>query len=186
VRRAAFFSGGFMQEDWRPVVGYEGLYEVSDHGRVRSLDRIDTAGRRLKGKILSQCLSGRKPDNTYRVVKLSDAPRSKTACVHVLVAEAFHGPRPEGFHAAHHDGNREHNTAINIRWKTVSDNQLDRLRHGTGGQGSANPRARLKESDIRTVRALSADYTQADIALLFGVSRRTVGMILTGDTWTHV
>jgi hypothetical protein len=124
-------------ENWLPVVGFEDLYEVSDQGRVRSLDRvvIASAGRwgrpleqRRKGRILR--LSPMNSSGHLRVVLRhpdgSGGPRS----VHVLVAEAFIGPRPEGLLALHQDDDTSNNRATNIYWGTRVQNAQDAIRNG--------------------------------------------------------
>lgn len=118
-----------MTENWLPVVGYEGLYEVSDRGRVRSLARVCAAGRKRKGRILSQS-SGRYGHR--RVVLYRDAVRTQWMA-HVLVLTAFVGPRPEGMECCHGNGNPADNRVENLRWDTRSANQRDSVRAGTHG-----------------------------------------------------
>ena len=118
-------------EQWKPVHGYEGIYEVSSHGRVRSLDRTVTYsdGRvcRLKGKAL------RTPPNQdgYPRANLSAQGKSQVRHVHALVAEAFIGPRPDGVDVCHGDGDPANNRLDNLRYGTRSENMLDAVRHGT-------------------------------------------------------
>jgi uncharacterized membrane protein len=113
-------------EEWRAVVGFPG-YEVSDLGRVRSLDRIDSRSRKLKGRILKQFRDG---DDRYPFLRLSRDGNAATIRVHVLVLEAFTGPRPAGFDACHNDGDKLNNTLANLRWDSKSENMLDVVRHG--------------------------------------------------------
>lgn len=122
-----------MNVEWRPVVGYEGRYEVSDEGSVRSVDRwVTYTGGKLGAKHLHH---GRvlKTDerNGYAMVPLSSNSKSQATFVHRLVLEAFVGPRPDGMQACHNDGNRRNNTVANLRWDTASNNVQDCLRHGT-------------------------------------------------------
>ena len=118
-------------EQWKPVNGYEGIYEVSSHGRVRSLDRVVTYSdgrvRRHKGKILSAPLSR----DGYPAVNLHTQGKLKKRYVHSLIAETFIGPRPEGMEVCHNDGNPTNNHVDNLRYGTRSENMLDRVRHGT-------------------------------------------------------
>jgi len=112
-------------EEWRPVVGYEGLYEVSSIGRVRSLDRTTSHGHRLTGFMRKLPVQlGR------RSVKLSKGHGPRKISVHVLVAEAFHGPRPDGQEVRHLDGDSLNNCVDNLAWGTGSENTLDQVRHG--------------------------------------------------------
>ena len=113
-------------EQWKPVPGYEGLYEVSNLGRVRSLDRTKTNGHKWKGRILKQpsLRSG------YKLVSLWKNGKQKSALVHRLVLFAFVGAQPEGRETRHKDGNNSNNTLDNLSWGTPSENNLDIVDHG--------------------------------------------------------
>lgn len=119
-------------ERWKPVNGYEGIYEVSDHGRVRSIDRTVTYSNgqvhRYKGKILRTPLM---QQTGYPFVSLHIQGERQVRTVHSLVAETFIGTRPEGMEVCHNDGDRTNNHLDNLRYGTSSDNNLDQLRHGT-------------------------------------------------------
>lgn len=110
-------------EEWRPVVGFPD-YFVSDHGRVRSTH----VWRGRHGAILNGCL-----DRTgYRQVCLRPAGGGKKSVrVHVLVAQAFLGPRPAGHETRHLDGDKLNNQLKNLAYGTCSENNLDKVRHGT-------------------------------------------------------
>lgn len=116
-------------EEWRPVVGYAGFYEVSNQGRVRSLPR--TAARRVKGAVpvRGRILSTYR-NKGYPAVKLTVGGTGRRAQVHVLVCEAWHGPRPTGAECRHLDDNKLNVSPDNLQWGTRSENMLDRLRNG--------------------------------------------------------
>lgn len=120
-------------EEWRPVIGREGRYEVSSHGRVRSLDRVITTKtghqRRYKGRMLAlvPSVSG------YPVVNLG---HSDTRLVHRLVLESFVGPAPDGHECCHGDGNRTNSHLSNLRWDTSSANNYDIVTHGMHAMAS--------------------------------------------------
>lgn len=110
-----------MVEIWRPVLGYEGRYEVSSIGRVRSL----LSG----GRLMRQQLNGRAEDHAdYYRVKLAG---NRQRYVHHLVCEAFYGPRPDGLLACHANGNHRDNWLDNLYWGTPMQNAMDMKRHGT-------------------------------------------------------
>lgn len=118
-------------EEWRAIPGYEGWYEASDHGRVRSLDRVITQRNgntyRLKGKILSPTMSS----HGYYGVGIGKNGQRETRTVHSLVMEAFVGPYPEqGMEIRHLDGNKLNCHLSNLRYGTCSENQEDKLAHG--------------------------------------------------------
>ena len=124
-------KSGRMSENWKPVVGYEGLYEVSDQGRVRSLDRVVPHARsgvmKRKGKILKQS-----PINQdgYLAIGLHRNGHQKKRMVHRLVLMAFVGPCPEGMEGCHNNGVNTDNRLENLRWDTPKENSEDIKRHG--------------------------------------------------------
>lgn len=121
-------------ERWLPVVGYEGLYEVSDLGRVRGLDRLEQIGgprpgvRRRRGRVLRQF---RMKTTPYLYVRLSKESQGTTRTVHSLVLDAFAGPCPDGMEGRHLNGDHRDNVLANLVWGTGSENTLDQVRHGT-------------------------------------------------------
>lgn len=119
-------------EKWLPVVGWEGQYEVSDQGRVRSIDRESTDGRgrtrRLQGVVLRPSSTGRYPH-----VELGGRT---TAKVHILVAEAFIGPRSPGIEVRHRDDDPANNVLSNLVYGSKSDNMRDVVRNGLHNHAS--------------------------------------------------
>lgn len=117
-------------EQWKPVHGYEGIYEVSYYGRVRSVERTivrsDGQRRRFKSRIrrLARTADGRYSVNLWK------ENVGCTSLVHVLVLEAFVGPRPPDHLACHRNGDPTDNRPENLYWGTCSDNMQDCLRHG--------------------------------------------------------
>jgi hypothetical protein len=107
--------------EWRWVAGFEARYEVSDTGMVRSWVP-------WKGTPVPRLLRPGIVGNGYRCVSVG---AHNTRLVHHLVAEAFHGARPEGLIACHNNGDSQDNRAENIRWDTYSANILDSVEHGT-------------------------------------------------------
>lgn len=107
-----------MEEIWKDVVGYEGLYQVSNFGQVKSLDRLDCAGRKIKGKMLSVFTL----KNGYLVVNLWKNGVGKTQLIHVLVAKAFI-PNPQNLpEVGHKDEDSKNCYADNLEWTTHIDN----------------------------------------------------------------
>jgi hypothetical protein len=122
-----------VQEEWRPIPGFEGIYEVSDQGNVRSLDRITPmpggSSRRTAGRVLRPSHGGRNLYHLY--VHLSRDGEAHSHAVHQIVATVFHGPRPTPLSQVRHlNGISEDNRAVNLQWGTGSENQNDRVKHG--------------------------------------------------------
>lgn len=123
-------------EIWLPVAGYEGWYEVSDRGHVRSLDRrVSSAANRMAPNGRSYVIRGRvltsPPDkNGYPYQWLSRNGHRKQYAVHALVCTAFNGPRPEGQEVRHLNGQPTDNRASNLMWGTTRENSDDVKDHG--------------------------------------------------------
>lgn len=118
-------------EIWKSVVGYEGRYEVSDLGRVRSLDRV-VNGAPGKGTYLKPGVVLRPGAHRqgYRLVSLHDGASRRTYKVHRLVALAFLGPAPDGMEVCHNNSDPADNRAANLRWDTRSGNMQDAMALG--------------------------------------------------------
>lgn len=115
-----------MTDDrWRDVAGYEGKYQVSRDGDVRSLDRVDAAGRAWRGRTMRQAKLRDHP-----IVGLYRNGTQKIHYVHALVLTAFCSARPAGFECCHADGDPSNNRLENLRWDTRSANAIDTVRHG--------------------------------------------------------
>lgn len=118
-----------MTEQWRDVAEWEGKYEVSNLGRIRSLDRV------VKGRWGPTRYAGRtlKPGwgSGYALVTLAETGRGRREqrYVHDMVLRAFVGPKPLGLEVCHNDGNAGNNRRDNLRYDTRSANGLDRSRH---------------------------------------------------------
>lgn len=167
------------EEQWRPVVGHEGRYEVSDLGRVRSLQ----SARGTPWHDGPMLMEPRKHTGGYLRVGL----RRKDAFVHALVLEAFVGPRPPGMQAAHLDGTRTNNALANLRWATPTENQRHRVEHGTALRGERIGNARLTEFAVRQIRSgVFIGLSQRQIGALFGVSASAVSLAKSGKNWRHL
>lgn len=123
-------------EQWLPVVGWEGLYEVSDLGRVRSIERVvvDVLGRSRRWP--SVLLTPFKDDKGYLRVRLWRAGRGAPSVpLHRLVAATFIGLRPDEQVVRHKNGNSEDNSLSNLWYGSVADNNRDLLDHGSWSNG---------------------------------------------------
>jgi hypothetical protein len=178
-------------EIWKPVVGYEGFYEVSDLGAVRSVDRnveANYSGRvRLKRKVGVKLAPFPDKDG-YLQVKLCGVGRPRSESIHRIVCRAFHGPKPTPEHeVSHRDGTRTNNREENLRWATDKENQADRVRHGTAMVGENAPMARLTRPQAAEIKRRSNEGEWSSIiAAEFGINKRYVREIATGKAWASL
>lgn len=114
-----------------------------------------------------------------------EAGRWQQVSVAVKVCEAFIGPRPEGYHAAHIDGNPLNNHVSNLAWKTPEENEADKILHGTSLQGERHHHAKLSEAQVLQIRAICG-RTLIDVANQYGVSIPTIWNIQNRKTWRHL
>lgn len=169
-----------MQEEWRPVVGQEGRYEVSSLGRVRSLLRRSQTG---PDRILAPSMR-----SGYASVAFYDKGR-QVHRVHVLVAEAFIGLRPPGHVVNHKNLDKSDNRACNLEWVTQRENIEHAREHGRIPpplKGEAHASSRITEADVRRIRALAGTVSQRTLAREYGLTQPAIYKIIHRQAWVHV
>jgi len=168
------------KEIWKDVVGYKGIYQVSNIGRVKSLH----CG---KVRILKPGLDSA----GYPLVTLCRHGEHYSARVHRLVAGAFlERPSPAHTDVNHKNGNKQDNRIENLEWVTPAENMqhsydvLGRL----GPRGEIQGNSRLTRDDAKRIRRLYAtgQYSQRELARMFGVGQMTISDIVRRETWKHV
>lgn len=163
-------------EEWRPAVGFEGFYEVSDQGRVRSLPR-----KACRGQLLKPRWRGR-----YLAVVLSTPEQRVEKRVHRLVGEAFLGPKPERLETRHLDDDRSNNTLDNIIYGTSQQNSDDCTRNGHFRKGLDHQNCFIPDDLVAEILALprgsrsSGQETIGEWADRHGISRGHVYNIRIG------
>lgn len=178
-------------ERWRAIPGFEGMYEVSDHGIVRSVDRSTTRMQNgikivqpLKGRIMGVTIT---KDGGYHAVTLCKNGSGRPYTVHTLVAAAFLGERPEGcIHVCHGDGVPTHNHYLNLRYDTPVGNAADRHLHDTHAKGESNPMAVLNVGAVIDVKQRLQAFTIKDVSEMTGWNYSTVRDISQGRNWGDV
>jgi hypothetical protein len=178
------------KETWKDVVGYEGSYQVSDKGRVRSLRRViirsNGSPQYIHGRIIKPCAH---QSYGHLFVALKIRGRKRNFYVHRLVLEAFVGPRPEGMECRHFpDREPANNKLENLSWATRKVNFSDKLIHGTDNRGEKCPTAKLTDQDVLKIRRLHASgrYTQIELSEFFGIERSSISRVVSGSRWGHL
>lgn len=123
----------------------------------------------------------------YYTVTLYNGDSRKRCKVHLLVLEAYIGPRPHGLVGCHNNGISTDNRVENLRWDTYKSNSKDQQTHGTLACGERNGNSKLSEGDIKVIFKLKNDGIESkEIAKQYGVSPSNICCILRRKTWKHV
>jgi len=162
-------------EIFKDVKNYEGYYQVSNFGRVKSL---------FLGQPKILYNNGKK---RYAQVTLCKDGVQITKNIHRLIAETFI-PNPKNKPCVNHiDGDKLNNRADNLEWCTQSENVnhafANKLRNGVGEN---HPIAKLTEQDVRLIRFLRGKLDQREVAEFFSIKQPQVSSIMTGNSWRHV
>lgn len=173
---AEFTTEELENEIWKDVVGYEGIYSVSNLGRIR----------RDETKLILK----RSPKaGGYWGVALCSLGVSRQIMWHIVVCRAFHGEKPTRKHTDvnHKDLDKSNNRADNLEWQTRSENILHSQASGNHPLGQNRPSAKSKDVDIPVIRKRVADGEPvAHIARDYGVGDHTIHRIRKGLKWTHI
>ena len=174
------------KEIWKDIEGYEGLYQVSNLGRVKSLSRIVNSG---NGKMLTKeiILTAAIGNHGYYVVRLSKDNVGKCFTVHSLVANAF---LEKKYEVNHINGIKTDNSLDNLEWTTRAKNARHSYRLGLKIpiNGEKCKKSKLKTDDVLDIRNLYRykKYSQVQIAEIYKVSDRTIFDIVHHKSWKHI
>lgn len=180
-----------MVEEWKSVIGYEGHFEVSNLGRVRSIKWTKTPrfpSRIKKRKYIGPRVFKPQPARGgYLQVCLSKDNHRHSYSLHRLVAAAFI-PNPEGKPQVNHkNSDRSDNSVTNLEWVTPLENMQHGAAYGNiDNRGEKNTLSKLTREDVRKIRFLYPMLTQYKLAKLFGVDVSNIGYIVNRVTWIHV
>jgi len=170
-----------MNEIWKEISGLEGLYEISNLGNIRAMERSMPYNKHKnffmtkKGKILKIG----KNRKGYAQTRLRKDGEYLNVKIHRLVANAFI-PNPKNKPQVNHkDGNKANNAIENLEWVTNQENTDHAVRSGY-------KQKKLNEYQVRVIRQLGSDMRQPIIAELFGICQQTVSEIITRKIWKHI
>lgn len=181
-------------EAWEPVAGYEGIYSVSDQGRVRSEDRHVNGNpngglRLLRGQVMKPQAWG----SGYLTVRLAREGKARTCYVHHIVVAAFGGPPPGplgtrgDYQINHRDGDKQNNCASNLEYVLQGDNVRHAFRTGLQPLGRSRAHTRLTDDDVRAVRkAVAAGDRLKEVGRRFGVTPEHVSLIARGKRRSNI
>jgi hypothetical protein len=178
-----------QKEIWKDIVGYEGLYQVSNLGRIKSFARTWICGDRNSKKNKPETISKLHHNKQkYLQVWLCKNGEPKNFRVHRLVAQAFI-PNPQNKKTINHiNGVKDDNRVENLEWLTIQENLnhalINNLRVFAKGEKHGN--SVLTKEKVLEIRKMQGSFTKMDIAKKFNVSHKTIRAVLNRSTWQHV
>ena len=170
------YKGGIYMEHWKPIVGMENFYEISNIGNIRSLKRtgITKYGKReYGGKLIKPFIAS----SGYPSVNLTKSGYRKQYTVHSLMLEAFVCKRPKNMEGCHNDGNKENWKLKNLRWDTRKNNHNDQKIHGT------KPKTGKKITEDIANQIKNLDAKIIEIAKKYDLSATQIWRIKTNRAW---
>ena len=171
-----------MEEIWKTINGFNGFYQVSNLGTVRSIDRkIYNKGCRAWQNARGCVLKPNYDKGGYTYVGLHDNESGKTKSfkIHRLVAFAFIEGFEDGLEVNHKNGIRDDNRVVNLEWITRSGNILDKYKRGYRPVGEKNNSAKLKNEYIPIITSLyDSGVSQNKLAKAFNVSQGTISHVI--------
>jgi predicted XRE-type DNA-binding protein len=174
-----------MKEIWKDIKGYEGYYQVSSLGNVKSLYRIDIKGQKRCERILKLSLK----HTGYLNVNLSKDCIKKYYRVHRLVAFAFLENPMNKPQVNHKNGEKTDNKVENLEWCTGSENTIHSFKNKLQPLplGTKNSQSKLSESDVLEIKKLLLKKVkQKEIAKIFEISIPSVSNIKRNKNWIHI
>jgi len=184
----------FMEEIWKDIEGFEGLYQASTTGKVRSVDRIvpHSHGNRFR-KLVGRELKSHPNHKGYLMLQLSKNGKVIVICNHRVIATTFIDNPLNLSEINHIDEVKVNNSVDNLEWIT----HIDNIRHGTGMERSAKSRiglamvkgeqcggAKLKESQV--IEILNSSKKSTELAKIFGVDHSQICRIRRRENWKHL
>lgn len=174
------------EEVWKDIIGWEGKYQVSNHGRIKGLKMLvffgvnNSAKRILPERILKLLINGSK----YYYVTLFSEGIKKKKYVHRMVAIHFI-PNPNRLPEVNHkDGNKLNNHVNNLEWCTSVDNTIHAIKIGLVSIGEERTQAKLTNKDALEIYYSNENY--ADLSARFKISPSNIEKIKSGHSWSHI
>lgn len=177
---------GSTIEIWKDIVDYEGLYQISNLSRIRSLDRrINHKNNHTiirKGKVIKPVLGNR----GYLKFLLSKDNKQKAQLLHRIVAQYFI-PNPENKSEVNHiDGDKTNCRIENLEWVTPSENSIHGFALDLKPRGENHFKTKLTNEQVKEIKFGHIGLNQAEIAKLYDVKPNTISQIKTGRKWKHI
>lgn len=180
------------EETWKDIQGYEGKYQVSDFGRVKSLARFVEKNKGVfvsKKEIFLKPAKNRKGYLKIKLCKKTDGVcTEKAITIHRLLAYEFLENSLNKPQVNHINGIKDDNRVVNLEWATASENVIHSLNNNlkVSLKGSEHGNSKLKEKDVLEIRAIGRTKTLKEIANIYNVDMSLISLILLEKAWKHL
>jgi hypothetical protein len=168
-----------MEEVWKDIKGFEGLYMVSNIGNVKRLKSKWVLNERLIGRLVDR-------DGYFRRTLCKNS-LSKQITEHRLVATTFIENPENKLTINHINGIKTDNRVENLEWNTQLENKQHAVSSGlTNLKGTNHPRCKLSDKDVLEIREIGFSQTRTALSKKYGVSRITILRIIKRSNWNHI
>jgi hypothetical protein len=183
-----FFTMDNTQEIWKPIKNYEGYYEVSNLGRIRSNERVHTNKMGKRRTVSEKILKSHSCNNKYVDKRLANGVNFVSVRVHRIVAQTFIPNPLNKLEVNHKNGKKCDNRVENLEWATTFENAHHAIDNGltTVRNGELCTFSKLKESDILDIRSKYPQKTVKELALEYDVHTDNIKCIVSRKTWKHI
>jgi acetylglutamate synthase len=174
-----------MEEIWKDIEGYEGYYQVSNLGRVKSLKRCYQLKVNTTKCVEERILSPRVNKLGYAQILLHKLSTRKTVLVHRLVASAF--LKSNGLpYVNHKNGIKSDNRVENLEYVTASQNTQHSVDIGTSKIGEDHYKAKLTKEDVYKIKYTLTELSNSELGRKFGVTKEAISLIRRGINWKQI
>lgn len=176
-----------MEEIWKPIKGYEGLYEISNLGKLKSLAKSPGVGIN-KRYMVDRILPGYKVKRKYIQVQLWKNQKVKVKGAHRLVLETFKPTNNPKLETNHIDGNKYNNNIDNLEWVTSKENKRHAFKNGLCDhrRGECLYNSKLTEKDVKWIRKNHKQYSYSELGKKFDVGKSCIWHIVHRYNWKHI
>lgn len=173
-------------EYWKNIVGYENLYQVSNYGSVKSLEKKWFKSNKTLHIQKEKIIKPRKTKDGYLIVNLCKNKKQKTFSIHRIVCIHFLFNLNNKEHVNHKNGIKHDNNVKNLEWCTMDENFTHAKENGLTTKGIKNGRVKLSENDVYQIKFILIKVHQKEIAKKFGVSQGLISQIKLNKIWDHI